>query len=136
MGEGDGVCVLENLNSSTLGHPHVLWFIGRYGDVALYTGKVVAIFVITTLLIVFADNSSKNLYFATENHCKAFTTHGLFDAGKSSTIAPFIEFTTECVGLEFEEPKLAGSQEVVTTGCMDVGDGQVDDRRLGWMTNL
>ena len=62
--------------------------------------------------------------------------HGLFDAGKSSTIAPFIEFTMECVSLKFEEPKLTGSQEVVTMGCVDVGNGQVDDCRLGWMTDL
>ena len=32
------------------------------------------------VFVVLADNVSKNLYFATENHSKAFTTNGLFDS--------------------------------------------------------
>ena len=32
------------------------------------------------VFIVLADNISKNLYFATENHSEAFATNGLFDS--------------------------------------------------------
>jgi hypothetical protein len=93
-----------------LGHSQVLWFISRDGSTALDTGEVVTVFVITTLLIILADNGSENLHLATENHGKAFTTDRFVNARETGTVAPLIKFTTECVGLKFEEPKLSGGQ--------------------------
>ena len=45
----------------------------------------------------------------------------------TSTVVPFIEFTAERIGLQFERPKLAGSEEVVTMGCVNMSNQQVDD---------
>ena len=46
---------------------------------------------------------------------------------RTSTVAPFIEFTAERIGLQFEGPKLMGSEEVVTTGCVNMSNRRVDD---------
>ena len=51
-GKGGVVCVIEN---------------------SRYTSEVI-------VFVILADNVSKNLYFATENHSEAFTTNGLFDS--------------------------------------------------------
>ena len=46
---------------------------------------------------------------------------------RTSTVAPFIEFTAEHIGLQFEQPKLAGSEEVVMMGCVNMSNQRVDD---------
>ena len=46
---------------------------------------------------------------------------------RTSTVTPFIEFTVEHIGLQFEQPKLAGSEEVVMMGCVNMSNQQVDD---------
>ena len=51
-GKGGVVCVIENSR--------------RTSEVVVF--------------VVLADNVSKNLYFATENHSEAFATNGLFDS--------------------------------------------------------
>ena len=54
----------------------------------------------------------------------------------TGAVSPFIEFTTERIGFEFEEAELAGSEETVTTGGVDVCYGRVDDGRFGGTADL
>lgn len=63
-------------------------------------------------------------------------SHRLFDAGESSTVAPFVELAAEGVRLGLDETELAGGEHAVTTRGVDVRDGAVDDARLGRAADL
>jgi hypothetical protein len=127
MREGVGVDVLEHPDRSVLVQSQVIGVIGNHGGAG--SGELVAIFItiVTVTAVLLVNNGSKDLNFTTENHGKAFTTDGLFYARKTSTVTPFIEFTAKSVGLEFDEPQLAGSKETMTARCVDVSDRRVDD---------
>jgi hypothetical protein len=52
-----------------------------------------------SFLIFFSDDSVKDFDFAIQDHGKAFSTNGFFDTGKTSTIAPLVEFPTKRIRL-------------------------------------
>ena len=123
MRKGIGVDVLEYPDRSVLGQPQVIGVVGNHGggaDIVVLVAVFITVITIPTILLI--NNSSKHLDFTRKNHGEAFTAGRLFYAGKSSAVTPFVEFTTESVGFEFEESEFAGGELAMTAGCVDVGD--------------
>lgn len=91
----------------------------------------------TVLALVFFDGTgTDDLDFTGHDHGEGFATNGLLDEGKTGAVTPFVEFTTESVGLELEKTKLSGGEEAVTTRRVDISDAAVDDGGLGRSSDL
>ena len=95
---------------------------------------VVVVVAVGTLLLDGAG--AEDLDLTAEDHLESLAADGLVDAGKARAVAPFVELAAEGVGLELEETELAGSEGAVPAGRVDVGDGGVDDGRLGGAADL
>jgi len=93
-----------------------------------------AIFAI--FIFLFHPNSCDHLEFTADDHTKAFPTDGFFHTGNSRAITPFVEFTAESVCFVLEESKFAGCEGAMAPGCVDVGDGRVDDGGFGGAPDL
>src|ERR1700684_3251193 len=123
MRKGIGDYVLEYPDRSVLGQPQVIGVIGDHGggaDIIVLIAVFITVITIPTILLI--NNSRKNLDFTRKNHGEPFTAEMLCYAGKSSALMPFVEFTTESVGFEFEESEFAGGELAMTAGCVDVSD--------------
>ena len=133
-GRGDKVAVVLGVGA-----------VGAAGGAGAHTPVVVAVFevlvdpthvsghaVVRTHLR--ADHHSVHL--AVDDDREAFAAEGFLDTGKTSPVAPFVEFAAESIALGLEKAEFAGGEHAVTAGGVDVGDGAVDDRALGGAADL
>jgi len=94
--------------------------------------------VIVPITVLFIDDTwaDNDFDFAAHDHGEGFAADGLLDSGEAASVTPLVELSSESIGLEFEKAELAGGEEAMAPGGMDIGDGGVDDRGLGRATNL
>src|ERR1700722_9202427 len=124
MGERAGI-----LKHSQVLHHGVIQLIHRvpHHSSKLVLTIVVAIITLSSILLVFIRNRSKDFELAAEDHSKTFTTDGLFNTRKTSTITPLVELSTDSIGFKFENSKLTRGKYAMSAGGVDMSDRGVYD---------
>ena len=87
----------------------------------------VVLTIIVLIVVVVGGSAYDDLEFARNDHSKAITPDGFFDAGDTCALTPLIELAAESVGFDLEHAELTGGKEAVSAGGVDMCDGGVDD---------
>ena len=77
-----------------------------------------------------AHGRGNDLELARHDHGKGVGASRLIDSGNASPVTPFVDLPPKSVRLLLEETELAGGQETVATGSMNMSDRRVDNGRF------
>jgi hypothetical protein len=127
------VGVLEHGQVLRCGGPGVIHFIHREreGRSAVVLGLVETSIVRSCHVLILLCKRGEHFELAAENYGKAIASKGFLHTRKIGAIVPVVHFTMEGVMLSFECAKFSAGKGSETTGSMDMGDGRVDNGRLG-----